>query len=213
MRLVPSRRATSGNRSRATSGNRSRATSGNRSRALFAALFTVALASLSCRYDPVPQEIIDGLGPETGTPDANHRPGQPCVVCHGSYGGVSPKMAFGGTLYAIDPEAGGIVPAPGVDVVVFDSAGDSRTACSTPSGNFYLEEADWEEVAYPLKVRAGSIPMTSLIGRDASCGACHKAPDPEDPERDPATGAGRDSAGIVIVNFVDIGTGTCGGGL
>ncbi len=176
------------------------------------ALLALPAAALSCRYDPVPQEIIDDLGPEQGTADANHRPGQPCVVCHGPYGGVSPQMAFGGTLFAIDPDAGGIVPAPGVNVVVFDSAGDSRKSCSGPSGNFYLEEKDWEEVAYPLTVRAGSVPMTSLIGRDASCGACHKIPDPEDPERDPATGAGRDSAGLVFVPFTDIGTGDCGGG-
>ena len=177
------------------------------------ALVALSAATLSCRYDPVPQEIIDDLPPEQGTPDANHRPGQPCVVCHGSYGGVSPKMAFGGTLFAIDPEAGGIVPAPGVNIDVFDSAGNSRKACSGPSGNFYLEEKDWEDVAFPLTVRAGSVPMTSLIGRDASCGACHKMPDPEDPERDPATGAGRDSVGIVLVPFTDIGTGDCGGGL
>lgn len=179
--------------------------------AVLAAL-ALSAASLSCRYDPVPQEIIDDLGPEQGTADANHRPGQPCVVCHGPYGGVAPQMAFGGTLYAFDPDNNVIVPAPGVNVTVFDSAGDSRIACSGPSGNFYLEQQNWVDVAYPLKVRAGSVPMTSLIGRDASCGGCHRAPDPDDPERDPVTGAGRDSAGLVLVNFNDINTGLCGTG-
>ncbi len=171
----------------------------------------LAVSLFSCRYDPVPQEVIDSLGPEQGTPDENHRPGQPCVVCHGPYGGVAPKMAFAGTLFAIKEDA--LIPAPGVNVEVFDSSGDSRKACSkTPSGNFYLEAKDWEEVAFPLTVVVGSGRMTSLIGRDASCGSCHKGPDPENPDSDPFTGKSRESAGLITVAVDDIGTGDCGGG-
>jgi len=168
------------------------------------------LLGLSCRYDPVPQEIIDDLGPEQGTPSALHRPGQPCLACHSKYAGAAPQMTFGGTVYTKDAD-GKIIPAAGVSVFVADSAGDPRKACSNQAGNFYLEQKDWKEVAFPLTVTAGSRNMRSLIGRDGSCGSCHKLPDPEgEPDRNPVTGEGRDSAGVVLVNLED--TGDCGAG-
>lgn len=177
--------------------------------ALAALLFP--LAGLSCRYDPVPQEIIDDLGPEQGTPSALHRPGQPCLACHSKYAGASPPMTFGGTVYTRDADDK-VIPAVGVSVFVADSAGDPRKACTNNAGNFYLETKDWKEVAFPLTVKAGSRTMRSLIGRDGSCGSCHKAPDPEgEPDRNPETGAGHDSAGLVFVQPED--TGDCGGGL
>lgn len=162
---------------------------------------------LSCRYDPVPQEIIDDLGDDYGS-GADHRAGQPCLACHSAYAQVAPQMTFGGTVYTKDPD-GNIIPASGVTVAVFDSAGDSRLSCSRPSGNFYLEKKDWKEVEFPLTVKAGSKRMRSLVGRDGSCGSCHKVPDPENaPERDPVTGEGHDSAGMIFVDFAD--TGKCG---
>jgi hypothetical protein len=177
--------------------------------ALAALLFP--LVGLSCRYDPVPQEIIDDLGPEQGSPSALHRPGQPCLACHSKYAGASPPMTFGGTVYTRDADDN-VIPAAGVSVFVSDSAGDPRKACTNAAGNFYLETKDWKEVAFPLTVKAGSRTMRSLIGRDGSCGTCHKAPDPEgEPDRDPVTGAGHDSAGLVFVEPED--TGDCGGGL
>jgi hypothetical protein len=177
-----------------------------------AALLSPAL--LSCRYDPVPQEIIDDLGPETGTPGATHRPGQPCLACHSSYAGTAPQMVFGGTIYVLD-DKDAIVPAAGVPVSVFDSAGTSKKACTNPAGNFFLEKEAWKDVAFPLTVQVGtpgSSSMSSLIGRDGSCASCHKAPDPEaDPPRNPTTGAGHDSPGLIIL--LDIAeTGQCGGG-
>src|SRR5215218_7977218 len=87
---------------------------------LAAALFPAAL--LSCRYDPVPQSIIDGLGPETGEPGPEHRPGQPCLACHGSYAGTSPQMVFGGTVFTTS-DKNEIIAASGVPVSVYDSAG------------------------------------------------------------------------------------------
>lgn len=170
--------------------------------AALAATALAATALLSCRLDPVPQQVIDDLGPEVGAPSELHRGGQPCVLCHGGYGSASPQMAFGGTVYTTDDD-GNIIPATGVEVIVFGAAGDQRKACSNAAGNFYLEREDWKEIAYPLKVRAGSRGMRSLIGRDGSCGTCHKPPHPDYPDRDPFTGADRDSAGYVLVNPSD----------
>lgn len=166
--------------------------------------------SLACRYDPVPQEIIDDLGPETGKPDALHRPGQPCLACHSGYAGAKPAMAFGGTVYTADA-AGGLGPAAGVEISIIDWAGVPKKVCSNAAGNFYLEKADWKDPAFPLLVKAGSSPMTSLIGRDGSCGSCHKPADPDGPAvHDPVSGANFDSAGKITVDIGD--TGKCGGG-
>jgi hypothetical protein len=173
------------------------------------ALLGVPFFALACRYDPVPQEIIDALGPETGTPSAQHRPGQPCLACHSAYAGASPAMAFGGTVYTTDAQ-GAIGPAAGVEISVLDGAGVPRKACSNLAGNFFLKKSDWKDAAFPLTVRAGSSPMTSLIGRDGSCGSCHKPTDPDGPApHDPATGANFDSAGVILVGVAD--TGQCQG--
>src|SRR5262249_30961758 len=135
-----------------------------------ALLFAASL--LSCRYDPVPQAVIDDLGPEQGSPSETHRAGQPCLACHSAYAGASPQMAFGGTVYLID-DKGALGPASGVTVNVYDSAGTSKRACTNKAGNFYLKKEDWKDVAFPLTVEAGSSVMRSLIGRDASCASCH----------------------------------------
>ncbi|MEZ4302385.1 MAG: hypothetical protein R3B70_46085 [Polyangiaceae bacterium] len=170
----------------------------------FAGGVLLAVALLSCRYDPVPQEVIDSLGPEVGSASDTHRPGEPCVLCHGSYGGVSPQMVIGGTAFTTDDD-GNIIGADAVEVTVFDSSGGSRKACTNSAGNFYLEKDEWKEIAFPLTVRAGSRRMRSLIGRDGSCGSCHKIPDPDFPERDPDTGAAHDSAGYILVDPADQG--------
>ena len=170
----------------------------------------IAGSLLSCRYDPVPQDIVNDLGPEKGTPSETHRPGQPCLACHSAYVSAAPQMAFGGTVFVLD-DKGAIGPASGVPVNVYDSAGTSKRACTNAAGNFYLKKEDWKDVAFPLTVQAGSSTMRSLIGRDASCASCHKLPAPNaDPPRDLKTGAGHDSPGIVIVDTAD--TGACGGG-
>lgn len=169
------------------------------------AAFALAASSfVSCRLDPVPQEIIDDLGPESGSPSDTHRAGQPCLACHSAYAGASPQMVFGGTVYTTADD-GTLLAAPGVKVTVFGAAGDQRTQCSNTAGNFFLKKEDWKEVAFPLTVRAGSRGMRSLIGRDGSCGTCHKPPDPDHPDRDPLTGADRDSAGVILVDPADVG--------
>lgn len=162
-----------------------------------------------CRYDPAQQDIIDELGEEKGTPSASHRPGQPCLACHTTYGKAQPALAVGGTLYALDIANNEIVPAKNILVTLFDSKGGSRKTCSNKAGNFYVAADKWEDITFPITPVAGGITMRSLVGRDGSCASCHKLPD--EGSLDAITGAGRDSAGVIVVdaNATDP---SCGGG-
>ena len=169
-------------------------------------------AGTSCSHDPVAQEVIDGLGEETGTPSATHRPGQPCLACHSKYGGAKPEMAVAGTIYSLDPMTKTIAPAKNIRVFIRDSSansGTTRRACTNSAGNFFVAKENWLDIVYPLTPTAGGITMQSLVGRDGSCASCHKLPD--ESSLDPVTGAGRDSAGVIIVGAAAADP-ECGGG-
>ncbi|MFO0758206.1 MAG: hypothetical protein U0359_17045 [Byssovorax sp.] len=175
-------------------------------------LSLAALAGLllgtSCRYDPVPQAIIDSLPPDDGEPGPNHRPGQPCNVCHSAYGGATPVFAVAGTAFTKSMD-GKLVPAANVAVTLRDSAGGKRPACTKTSGNFYIEADNWDTITYPLSATVGDRSMSSLIGREGSCASCHKLPDEN--SIDPVTGAGHDSPGVILVDVTAPGA-SCGGG-
>ncbi len=166
-----------------------------RATALAIALAAALPLSVGCRYDPVPQKIIDDLGPEVGTPSATHRPGEPCLVCHDNYGGATPAFAVAGTVFdrAMD---GSLVPSVGINVIVSDSASGLRKACTNAAGNFFVKRDDWVDITFPLNAQADNRGMSSLIGRDGSCGSCHKLPDRT--SEDPITGAGHGSPGVII---------------
>lgn len=169
-----------------------------------------------CGTDPIPQAIIDGLPAEDpGGPSATHRAGQPCLQCHSAYGEALPPLVIGGTIFKEDG-MGGIKGASGIKVIVYDSSGDSRVACTNASGNFYIETTNWEKITFPLKSFVGesspgvaSRRMQSIIGREGSCANCHKLPDP--PER-PGTGAGIDTPGVIIVEDGEESPDLCPGG-
>jgi hypothetical protein len=148
-----------------------------------------------CGTDPIPQAIIDGLPPEEGTISELHRPGQPCLQCHSTYGEALPPLVIGGTIFK--PDGMGIKGAAGIKVIVYDSSGDSRVACTNSAGNFFIEKENWEGITFPLKSFVGSAPrrMQSIIGREGSCANCHKLPTAERP----GTGAGLDTPGVIIV--------------
>lgn len=171
------------------------------------ALLAFALLATACRTDPVPQAKIDALPAETGATGADHRPGQSCLLCHDTYGGATP-FAVAGTVFTRDGD-GPIAAAPHVLVLVTDSTGDTRKACTSSSGNFFVAADKWAGVKYPLTVRAGDRTMRSLIGRNGSCAGCHELPSKD--SLDPVTGASRSSPGVVLV-----GPGSadpaCGGG-
>lgn len=169
---------------------------------MLAVCLGASVASFSgCGTDPIPQAIIDGLpGEDSGGPSATHRPGQPCLVCHSTYGEAQPPLVIGGTVFKENTMSGALEPAPGIKVIVYDSSGDSRVACSNAAGNFYIEKDNWEDITFPLKSFVGNAPrrMQSIIGREGSCANCHKLPSADRPDAD-ATGRGRDSPGVIIV--------------
>jgi mono/diheme cytochrome c family protein len=159
------------------------------------ALLSFALAP-GCRNDPVEQAIIDALPKDTTPNGPLHRGGQPCLVCHDSYGGATP-LAIGGTVYALDPTMKKILPASQIRVTIVDSnSGDSRNVCSNAAGNFFIES--WSDLTFPLTPTAGGVTMQSLVGRDGSCATCHALPNAQ--SLDPVTGAGPDSAGVILVS-------------
>jgi hypothetical protein len=166
-------------------------------------IFTVCLgasvaAFSGCGYDPIPQAVIDGLPEEDKAgPSATHRGGQPCLSCHSAYGEALPQLVIGGTVFKEDTVTGALLPAAGIKVIVYDSTGDSRVACSNSAGNFFIEKDNWDAITFPLKSFVGSAPrrMQSIIGREGSCANCHKLPSADRP----GTGVGRDTPGVIIV--------------
>ena len=176
------------------------------------ALLFVAAAlpfAAGCRYDPVPQQIIDDLGPEVGAPSATHRPGQPCLVCHSNYEGASPAFAVAGTVF-MQAADGTIGPAAGLNVIISDSAAGLRKACTNAAWNFFVQRDDWADITFPLYAQAGDRGMTSLIGRDGSCGSCHKLPTAT--SENMMTGASHVSPGVIIADPKAMGA-ACGGGI
>jgi hypothetical protein len=159
-----------------------------RARLLFAVV-ALATASASAACDPVHTSEIDALGGEAPGVRKGplHRPGQPCITCHDGAIGDPPAFSVAGTIFVSE---GSPTPASGALVALEDSAGQKQTATTNQAGNFYLGPNEFTPV-YPMKVSVTyggvTVAMTSHIGRDGSCGNCHKDP------------AGPTSAGHVFI--------------
>lgn len=146
-------------------------------------LFTLALASLAGCMSPVNDDARDALGGEAPGVPANeyHRPGQPCLVCHGEYGGTGPIMAVAGTVFATPTP--NPVPVEKALVTLTDSNGTTVSKETNCVGNFFFTDDEWTP-AFPLRAeiscpRPGSTErrrfvMGTRIGRDGSCGGCHQ---------------------------------------
>jgi hypothetical protein len=140
-------------------------------------LAMLATGIVTCSFDPVHDEAIVDLGPETPGigPGPLHRAGQPCLVCHDG-SAATPVMSVGGTVYGVPPHA---TPVAGAIVALADSSGSTFTATTNAAGNFYVEQASWQPF-YPLQVSVvlGEVtaPMSTIIGRDGSCATCHTDP-------------------------------------
>ena len=154
-----------------------------RSSAISALLALLAAASSGCSGDPVRDAAIAALGPEdTAGPGPDHRPGQPCLLCHSAGGPAASKaLAIAGTVYKT-PQAGAD-GQDGITVQFVDSRGTGpRVPPPTgPSGNFYVPLGDWPDMAFPIRVGLYDDPtggpkqaMQSLIGREGSCNFCHR---------------------------------------
>jgi hypothetical protein len=152
--------------------------------------FLTALASVMVAQcnDPVHQAKVDALGgePNGGSPGPTHRPGQPCLTCHGGQGPSSTDFAVAGTIFQTAER--GSPGLSGGTVLVFDSTDTEKDATTNEAGNFYITASDWSP-SFPLHDitldYTGIIPprpkMHTRVGRDGSCATCHF--DPSDPDK------------------------------
>ncbi|HWL86476.1 MAG TPA: hypothetical protein VNO21_11775 [Polyangiaceae bacterium] len=145
--------------------------------------------------DPVLDDEIAKLGDEPAQPGEgpNHRPGQPCVLCHQQGGPAKTHFAVAGTVFDVaDPAVAKGVK--GVQVLFVDSGGSyPRVSVFTNDvGNFYVLDSDWPTLQFPFHVKlykAGtSRLMNSHVGREPSCSGCH---------RDPVKGVSNDQFGAL----------------
>lgn len=124
---------------------------------------------LAC--DPVHNEQVSALpGEVPGVPHGpTHRPGQPCLLCHGDFN-------VAGTVFA-DPDTR--TPVNGASVSLVDSQGSTFVATTNEAGNFFVRTDEWTP-AYPMKVSITSngitTAMTANVGRNGSCASCHFDP-------------------------------------
>lgn len=141
------------------------------------ALIGATCAALACT-DPTHEDAVTALGGETPGVAAGslHRPGQPCVTCHGDSGPASSEFSLAGTVYALLRRSD---PAPGALVSVEDITGKVVSTGTNPAGNFYVPSSLWRP-KYPLKVQVtfGNVTkqMLTHISRAASCADCHRDP-------------------------------------
>jgi hypothetical protein len=170
-------------------------------RAISAALLSACAAwALPSCADPVHDDAVRVLGPEDPSvpPGPLHRPGQPCVTCHGGSGPASRRLSLGGTVYAVRGEKS---PAVGAVVRIEDIDGKSFSASTNSAGNFYTLPAT-ASPHYPIQMTVRSLDgtvvqqMLSPSQRDGSCADCHV--DPQSPR----------SPGTVYLSTVDLDGGT-----
>jgi hypothetical protein len=121
---------------------------------------------------------VQALGGEApGVPRGPlHRPGQPCLTCHGGMGPASRQFSVGGTVVLVRSES---APGVGAQVQIQDITGSFFTATTNEVGNFYVPVETWQPT-YPTQVQIslGSLAqqMNTHVGRDGSCAGCHTHP-------------------------------------
>jgi hypothetical protein len=147
--------------------------------------FGIALAgvaasagSVSC-VDETHEEEVAALGPEQNgvPPSPLHRPGQPCLTCHGGSGPAKEQFSIGGTVYLTQSDG---QPAQGAVVQVEDILGNTVNVAANAAGNFFVPLSDYAP-HYPTQMQVTSADgttvqqMTTHAGRDGSCADCHGA--------------------------------------
>jgi hypothetical protein len=138
------------------------------------ALLLVLAGPVAC-MDPVHDDAVKALGPEMGgvPPGPLHRPGQPCLTCHGGDGPADSEFSLAGTVYLTQYEH---VQAPNVTVVIEDVDGVAGTVTTNEAGSFWVNADKWRP-KYPLSlsVKYGIITsrMNTSVGRAGSCADCH----------------------------------------
>lgn len=156
-----------------------------------AALAVLALASAACpsRWS----EEADALGPEVGDEGPQHRPGQPCLVCHSPREGRGEKFfVVAGTIYERRDDPTGL---ENVEVEITDAQDRVFTVFTNEAGNFMvhvdsslgapesigegqLEVPEAPEFPLNVTIRAGAREQTmrNVVGREGSCAHCHSGP-------------------------------------
>jgi hypothetical protein len=138
----------------------------------------IAACAVAACADPTHDRAVEALGGEApGVPEGPlHRPGQPCVVCHGESGPAEGQFSLAGTVYSLLLES---EVAPSVQVELRDINGREFFATTNAAGNFWVRTSEWQPV-YPVQtsVRRGELTkqMTTYIARAPSCADCHVDP-------------------------------------
>jgi hypothetical protein len=116
---------------------------------------------------------VQALGGEAAgvSPGPLHRPGQPCLTCHGEAGPASDKFVLAGTVFAVKGES---APAPNAQVVLEDVTGSFYATTTNAAGNFYIPDGEWSPtMPVSPQVPKAHQQMVSYIQRAGSCADCH----------------------------------------
>jgi hypothetical protein len=138
------------------------------------ALLTTLTALVAC-LDATHDQQVQALGAEAPgvAPGPDHRPGQPCLVCHGSEGPAKSSFSVAGTVYAVDKQS---APAVGAQVQIEDINGVAFVSPTNEAGNFYVLTGQWQPT-FPIQMQVSLGPVTAQMlthaGREGSCAACH----------------------------------------
>ncbi len=139
----------------------------------------LSLVVAACE-SPINSELVTSLGPEVpGVEESEfHRYGQPCLACHGTYGGEGPEMSVAGTVFATPNDD---IPVAGAKVVLIDANGARHESITNCAGNFYVEPSQFEPL-YPMHVEVecplpdGTVRravMGTRVNREGACAGCH----------------------------------------
>jgi len=152
-----------------------------------------ALGGVAACQDAEHDNDVAALGPEAPgvSPGPTHRPGQPCLVCHGGIGPAKLQFSVAGTVYANRFDTS--TPQQNALVELQDATGFYWHVTTNSVGNFFVLHSDWSPT-FPIIVPQVKDPVTNqsqamitLDNREGSCAACH------------GTTAGTDSVGPVYV--------------
>jgi hypothetical protein len=154
-----------------------------RTRLLPAALVATLPALAAC-LDATHDEQVQALGGEAPgvAPGPDHRPGQPCLVCHGSEGPAKSSFSVAGTVDAVEKQS---APAVGATVQIEDIDGVVFLSPTNMAGNFYILSSQWQPT-FPIQMQVSLGPVTAQmlthVGREGSCATCHQGtPGPASP--------------------------------
>jgi hypothetical protein len=153
---------------------------------LVVAIVGACASGLACA-DPMHDEAVRSLGPEDPHVAVGplHRPGQPCLTCHGGSGPASGRLSLGGTVYAVysvlPPTK---QPALNAVVEIEDIDGRQHSASTNAAGNFFVLPGEFTP-HYPIQMKVSSSDgaivqqMQTFSARAGSCADCHT--DPQSP--------------------------------